>query len=90
MAAVKMNAPVETVPSAVLLLEIFSCSGADGDVASLTLKVSVPPPSVVIRPLVRLTTTPGTSLSTFVQLITGIVNPLNGTVWVLVNDTVTV
>jgi len=56
----------ETVPSAVLLLLIGIVTFAVGLLVSTTVKVAVPPASVVVRPDVGLMVMPAVSSSTLV------------------------
>ena len=48
-----------TVPSVVSLLERWITTGKAGTVFSFTVKVAVPPASVVVKPLVGVTVMPG-------------------------------
>ncbi len=66
MSAVNVSEAGPTVPSAVLLLLSAIVTSAVGCDLRLTVNVAVPPPSVVVRPLVGLTSTPALSLSVFV------------------------
>ena len=59
LAAVKIRLAGETVPSVVSLLDSAMLTSALGWVSSTTVKLAVPPASVVIRPLVGLTLMPG-------------------------------
>src|SRR3954464_14298333 len=64
-AAVNVSDDAETVPSAVLLLEIGTTTFARGWLVSTTVKLAVPPASVVDNPLVGETVIPAVSLSVF-------------------------
>ncbi len=59
LAGVKVRLVGETVPSVVSLLDSAMLTLALGWVPSTTVKVAVPPASVVIRPMVGLTVMPG-------------------------------
>src|SRR6185369_4131795 len=58
-AAVKFRSGVETVPSAELELRNVRFTSPDGRLLSATEIVAAPPPSVVSRPEVGVTTNPG-------------------------------
>ena len=64
-AAVNVRLAGETVPSAVLLLDTGIITSAVGWLVSRTVKLAVPPPSVVTRPAVGVTVMPAASLSVF-------------------------
>ncbi len=66
LAAVKVRLAGETVPSPVSLLTIGSVTLAVGWLVNTTVKLAVPPASVVIRPLVGLTVMSALSSSTLV------------------------
>ena len=66
LAAVKVRLAGETVPSVVSLQDRAIVTSAVGWLSSMTVKVAVPPASVVIRPLVGLTVMPALSSSELV------------------------
>ena len=66
LAAVKVRLAGETVPSAVLPDERPIVTLAVGCELSTTVKVAVPPASVVVRPDVGVTVSPAVSLSVLV------------------------
>ena len=67
-AGVKVRLTGETVPSLVLLDDKSMVTSAVGSVLSTTVKVSVPPASVVVRPEMGFTVIPGVSLSVLVTV----------------------
>ena len=66
-ALVNVRLAVETVPSAVLLLATGITTSAMGWLVRTTVKLALPPASVVTRPAVGVTVMPATSLSLFVD-----------------------
>ena len=66
LAAVKVRLAGETVPSVVSLLDRAIVTSAVGWLPSTTVKVAVPPASVVTRPLVGSTVMPAASSSLLV------------------------
>ena len=66
LAAVKVRLDGETVPSAVLLEVSPMVTLAVGWLVRTTVKVAVPPASVVVNPLVGVTVMPAASLSVLV------------------------
>ncbi len=66
MSGVNVRLVVELVPSVVSLEESAIVTFAVGGLSRTTVKVSVPPASVVTSPLVGETVIPGPSLSIFV------------------------
>ena len=75
-AVVKITDDVETEPSVTLEEEIPIVTLAVGWEVSTMVKLSVPPASVVILPLVGLTVIPATSLSILVTDTSEGLNPL--------------
>ena len=65
-AAVNLRLEAETVPSVGVLEATGRVTSAVGWLPSFTVKVAVPPASVVTRPAVGVTWIPATSLSVFV------------------------
>ena len=68
LAVVKVNEGDETVPSDVSPDDIPIVTLAVGCELSLTVKIAVPPPSVVVSPLVGLTIIPTASSSILVTV----------------------
>ncbi len=66
LAVVNVRLAGETLPSAGLPLAIGIVTSAVGWLNSLTVKLAVPPASVVTRPATGVTLTPEASLSVFV------------------------
>ena len=66
LAAVNVRLDAETVPSVGLLLDTGMTTSAVGWVLSCTVKLAVPPLSVVTRPAVGVTVMPAASLSVLV------------------------
>jgi len=62
-AAVKVSDPGAAVPSVASLESIEMVTSLVGWLVSLTVKVAVPPASVVVSPLIGVTVKPTTSLS---------------------------
>ena len=62
LAVVKVKLVLSTVPSAVLLLVNGMVTSAVGWLFRTTVKLAVPPASVVVKPVVGVTVIPGLSL----------------------------
>src|SRR5207244_1005091 len=75
-AAVNVNDEVETVPSAGLLLLTPIVTAPVGWLVSTTVKLALPPASVVTSPAVGVTTIPAVSSSRFVTATSAGFTPL--------------